>query len=69
MCFSSGSSKAPPPQQPTKFEYLPKGNDVARQAAGYEAAGYTNTAKTFGSELGTGTPAQPAAQPATHGVM
>lgn len=68
MCFSSGSSKAPPPQQPTKFEYLPSGqSDVQRQAANMEAQGYTNTAK-FGSELGSA-PAQPQAQPATNGAL
>jgi hypothetical protein len=66
MCFSSGSSKAPKPQQPNRFEYVPPGeNSVARQAATYEAKGYTNTA-SYGSELGSGgaAPAAPSASPA-----
>lgn len=56
MCMSSGSSKPPPPQPPTRFEYLPSSQtSVQRQAADYAAAGYTNTAtSSYGSELGTG---------------
>jgi hypothetical protein len=67
MCFSSGSSKAPKPQPPTTFNYLPSNqSDVQRQAAAYEAKGYTNTA-SYGSELASA-PAQPA-QPATTGGL
>jgi hypothetical protein len=65
MCFSSGSSKAPPPQQPTRFEYLPAGREPGQIVAGQQAAeGKTS----FGSELATGgtTPAAPAR---TEGAM
>lgn len=55
MCMSSGSSKAPAPTPPTRFEYMPSSqSSVQRQAANYEAQGYQNTAGSYGSELGTG---------------
>ena len=57
MCFSSGSSKAPPPQPPTQFSYLPANqSSVQRQAATFEAQGYQNTAANYGSELSSGAP-------------
>jgi hypothetical protein len=61
MCFGgSGSTKPPPPQQPTRFDYSGQNQDsVQRQAATYEKLGYKNTAN-YGSELG-GASAQPAA--------
>jgi hypothetical protein len=57
MCFSSGSSKAPPQQQPTTFSYANQSQDtVARQAAVYESQGYTNRAN-YGADLTSGSPA------------
>ncbi len=70
MCFSSGSSKPPPPTPPTRFEYSNNTDSVARQAAQYEAKGYKNTAG-YGSELSQGsqTAQVPAAAPAKTGGM
>lgn len=67
MCFSSGSSKAPPPSQPTRFEYLPTSRTQQQKAS---QASDAAAASSYGSELGTPTSA-PTTQSATgnSGVM
>lgn len=64
MCFGgSKSTKVPPPQQPTTFDYSGQNQSTdQRQAALYAQQGYTNRAN-FGADLTSGSPA-PAATPA-----
>lgn len=64
MCFSSGSSKPPPPQQPTKFEYL---SPTDQRRVSVDEKGAAQPA-TFGSELAAGG-TTPAAAPRTEGAM
>lgn len=65
MCFSSGSSKAPPPSQPTRFEYLPQGKSQQQKAA---LAGEQGKPSSYGSELGTA-PAPTGAAANNEGAM
>lgn len=55
MCFGSKSKAAPPPAQPTTFQYGPADySNSQQQKAAILQDSPSNTQSSFGSELGTG---------------